>query len=87
MEGKIHKLLEKREAERQLKLKKGNTVAAILVVIGCIVFLTNFLKGIIAIANENPEAFWYYLPDGILKAMLLFGFAEVIQLLQDIKDK
>ncbi len=81
---------EEQQQENDKQTSQGNTISGILKAIGFLILIIGTI-GSFYIATQGSEFSFggFILPEigTIVSGMLFLGFAEVIRLLQDIKDK
>ena len=79
---------EKKEAGRKniAEPDDGNTVAAILRILGFIILCIGIVAGFIRLEESSDIAMTCWVV-GILSGALFIGFSEVIKLLQEIRNK
>ncbi len=72
---------------REAGILKSNPIATTLKVIAWIVFAVGALAGIIIAANDAAVAGFITIISAFISGMMFLGFAEIIKLLNDIKNK
>ncbi len=83
-------VVEHTETELPPKEKKSNPVASLLKIIAALIFIGGFIAGIAMGSAEREFSLQIaatYWGAFLVSGSMFLGFAEIIALLQDIKDK
>lgn len=84
---KVHKDTHGYNMSTSNKLNKNNSIANALGIIGKVIIVFGIIACILCLFSEEYTLSISFLAASIVSGCTFLGFSEIIQLLQDIKDK
>lgn len=84
---KVHKDNHGYNMSTNNKLNENNSIANALSIIGKVTIILGIISCILCLFSEEYTLSISFLAASIISGCTFLGFAEIIQLLQDIKDK